>query len=113
MSNTRRIPVLLAAMFTLAFAVLSQAMFAVVTTNAHPVARVTERVDNSKRTVIHGHVPRVIAHSSDLGRLPGNTPMRHVLMVLKPSFEQDNELQRLIDQQHDKRTINHHQWLTP
>jgi hypothetical protein len=114
MRNARRIrPVFFVAMITLALALLSQAMFAEVTTNARPVARVTDRVDNSKRTVIHGHVARVITRSTDLGRLPGNTPMRHMMLVLKPSFEQDNELQKLIDQQQDKRTVNHHQWVTP
>ena len=113
MRNVCRIrPVLFAATFALA-ALLSQVVFAAVTTNAHPVARVTGRVDNSKRTILHGHVPPVISQSSDLGRLPENTPMRHMLLVLKPSFEQDSELKKLIDQQQDKRTINHHQWLTP
>jgi len=114
MRNTRRSrAVLCVAMFVPALASLSQVVYAAVTTNAHPVARVTERVDNSKRTVLHGHVPPVISRSSDLGRLPGNTPMRHMLLVLKPSFEQDNELKKLIDQQQDKRTVNHHQWLKP
>jgi hypothetical protein len=66
MRNIHRVLlVLFAAMFTLAV-LLSQVVFAAVTTNAHPVARVSDRVDNSKRTVIHGHVPRVITHSSIL-----------------------------------------------
>jgi trimeric autotransporter adhesin len=105
-------PVVFAAMFSLVI-LLSHTMFAAVHTNAQPVQRVTGRVDNSQRTVIHGHVPRIIQRSSDLGRLPGNTPMKHMMLVLKPSFEQENELQKLIDQQHDKRTLNHHQWITP
>jgi hypothetical protein len=114
MRNARRIrSVFFVAMFALALAFLSQTMFAAVHTSAHPVARVAERVDNSQRTVIRGHVPPVITRSWDLGRLPANTPMRHMMIVLKPSLEQENELQKLIDQQHDKRTINHHQWVTP
>src|SRR5277367_111544 len=114
MRIARRIrPVLVVAMFTLAFALLSPVVFAAVTTNAHPVARVTDRVDNSKRTEIRGHMPRVVTRSTDLGRLSSGTPMKHMMLVLKPSFEQEHELQTLIDQQHDKRTANHHQWITP
>jgi hypothetical protein len=88
-------------------------MFATVHTTAQPVPRVTQRVDNSQRTVLHGHVPRIVQSCSDLGRLPASTPMRHMMMVLKPSFEQENELQKVIDQQQDKRTANYRQWVTP
>jgi Pro-kumamolisin, activation domain/Bacterial Ig-like domain (group 3) len=112
-TTTRIRPVLFAALFFVLFSLVSQVMVAAVSTNAHPVARVTGRVDNSQRSVIRGHVPSVITRSTDLGRLPGDTQMRHMMLVLKASFEQENELQKLIDQQHDKRTVNHHQWLTP
>ena len=111
MSRIRQ--VVLAAVSSVLLVLLSQPLLATVHTAAQPVVRVTQRVDNSQRTVIHGQVPRIVQNSSDKGRLPANTPMRHMLLVLKPSFEQENELEKLIDQQHDKRTLNHHQWVTP
>jgi pro-kumamolisin-like protein/Big-like domain-containing protein len=114
MSNVRSLrPTLLVALFCLMLAALSQPVFATVHTTAHPEARIAGGIDNSQRTVIHGHVPRVIGSSTDLGRLPADTPMRHMMLVLKPTFEQDNELRKVINQQQDKRTANYHQWATP
>lgn len=105
--------VLFAVMFFAVMGVLSQTTFATVHTTAHAVARVNQAVDNSQRTVIHGHVPRIIGRSSDLGRLPAGTPMRHMMVVLKPSFDQETELRKIIDQQQDMRTATFHQWVQP
>jgi trimeric autotransporter adhesin len=114
MRNARRIGVALsAAIFALVIALSSQSMLAEVHTTAHPVQRVIGEVDNNQRTVLHGHVPPIIQSSVDQGRLRTDTPMRHMLMVLKPSFDQENELQKIIDQQQDKRTVNFRQWTTP
>jgi len=114
MRTARRIhPVLLAVLFSLLFVLLSQAMFATVLTSAHPVARVTRKVDNNNRIILHGHVPTAIQKATDLGRLPGNTPMKHVIMVLKADPEQEHQLRVVIDQQQDKNTANFHQWVTP
>ena len=106
-------PVLFVAMFTLALAALSQTMFAVVNTTAHPVARVTKKVDNTKRTTLYGHTPRVLDRAIDLGRVDPKTPTEHLILVLKSSPEQEREARRVIDEQQDKRTINFHQWMTP
>lgn len=115
MRNARRLyPVLFATiMFSLLFIVLSQAMFAAVMTNAHPVARVTKKIDSSKRTVLYGHVPGAVRRATDMGRLPGNTPMKHVIMVLQPDPDQEHQLRIAIDQQQDKKSANFHKWMTP
>ncbi|MFZ0314830.1 MAG: protease pro-enzyme activation domain-containing protein, partial [Candidatus Korobacteraceae bacterium] len=108
------------AMFSLAFFLFSQASFAAtVYTNAHPVARVTKPVNDGKRVVLHGHVPRVIANGSitgkaiDMGPIDPNTPLQGMRIVLQSSPEQSRELRRVIDEQQDKRTRNFHQWVTP
>ncbi len=80
------------AMFSLAFFLFSQALFAAtVYTNAHPVARVTKPVNDGKRVVLHGHVPRVIANGSitgkaiDMGPIDPNTPhARHADLSCSP-----------------------------
>lgn len=92
---------------------LSEAMFSTVITSAHPVQRVTKKVDNSNRTILYGHVPPAVQKAKDLGRLPGNTPMKHVIMVLRADPEQEHQLRIVIDQQQDKNTKNFHQWTTP
>src|SRR5277367_4564927 len=115
MRNARRLyPVLFATiLFSLLFVLMSQAMFANVMTNAHPVARVTKKIDSSKRTVLYGHVPGAVHRATDMGRLPGNTPMKHVIMVLQPDPEQEHQLRIAIDQQQDKKSANFHQWMKP
>ncbi len=116
MTHARRIrPVLFAfvAMFALLFVSLSQVVFAKITTTAHPEVRVTQKVDNSKRTTLYGHVSGAIRTATDLGRQEPSTPSPGMLMILKSSEDQKKEIRKVIDEQQDKRTANYHQWVTP
>jgi hypothetical protein len=114
MRNARPIRSLLFfAMFALTLAFLSQAMFAAVNTTAHPVVRVTKKVDNSKRTTLYGHTPRILQSAINIGRVDPTTLAEHLILVLKPSPEQEREARLVIDEQQDKRTLNFHQWMTP
>jgi len=101
------------AMFALLLASLSQVVFAKITTTARPEARVTKKVDNSKRTTLYGHVSAATRSATDLGRQEPSTPSPGMLMVLKSSEDQNHEIRRVIDEQQDKRTVNYHQWVTP
>ena len=110
-----RVPVRLFSIFV-AIVVLfsiSTTLFAEIHTTARPQVRVTARVDNSKRTALYGHVSGAIRMSKDMGRIDPNTPTGRMIMVLNSDDEQKRELRRVIDEQHDKRTANYHQWLTP
>ena len=113
MRNPRIRPVLFVTMFFMLLASLSQVMFARVTTNAHPEVRVTAKIDNAKRTVLHGHVSSALRSAIDMGRQDPRTPSPGMIMVLKSSEEQKREIRKVIDEQQDKRTANYHQWLTP
>ncbi|MFZ1918734.1 MAG: Ig-like domain repeat protein [Terriglobales bacterium] len=92
---------------------ISATTFAAIHTSAVPKARVTSRVDSSKRTTLHGHVPAAVRHGMDMGRVDPNTKVEHLIMVLKSDEEQKREIRRIIDEQQDKRTANYHQWVTP
>jgi hypothetical protein len=83
------------------------------TLNIHPTARVTQTVDNSKRSAIGGQTPPMIANGRDLGRLTAGTQFDHMIMVLQASPEQDHALMTLIDQQLDSGHANFHHWITP
>jgi len=48
-----------------------------------------------------------------MGRIDPNTPTGRVILVLNSDDEQKRELRRVIDEQHDKRTANYHQWVKP
>src|ERR1700759_5010352 len=63
------------------------------------VARVTEPVDSKKLATLPGHVLPVIARATDLGRVAKTSQMNHLIMVLKPTAEQEHSLQQLVDQQ--------------
>jgi hypothetical protein len=92
---------------------ISTTTFASVHTTAVPKVRVTQKVDNSKRATLYGHVPLAVRTATDLGRQEPNTPSPGMIMVLKSSEEQKHEIRRVIDEQQDKRTANYHQWVTP
>lgn len=114
MRNARPIrAVVFVAMLTLALALVSQAVFATVFTSAHPVARVTKKVDNSRRAILPGHVPAALRRATDLGRLDSTIQSNHMIMVLRSDEQQKREIRRIIDEQQDKRTANYHQWATP
>ncbi len=72
--------------FSLLFAV-STTTFAAIHTAAAPKARVTARVDNSKRTTLYGHVPVALRHAQNLGRVEPNKSAEHLIIVLKSDEE--------------------------
>jgi len=92
---------------------ISSTTFAAIHTSAVPKARVTSRVDSSKRTTLYGHVPAAVRHGMDMERVDPDTKVEHLIMVLKSDEEQKREVRRIIDEQQDKRTANYHQWVTP
>jgi hypothetical protein len=82
-------------------------------TTAVPVVRITAKVDDSKRVMVHGHVPGALRRAMDMGHLASSTPAQNMIMVLQSSEDQKRELRRVLDEQQDKQTANYHQWLTP
>jgi hypothetical protein len=92
---------------------ISTSTFAAIHTSAVPKVRITQKVDNSKRATLYGHVPGALRQAKDMGRLDPSTPTGRVFLVLNSDEEQKREIRRLIDEQQDKRTANYHQWVTP
>ncbi len=82
-------------------------------TNVMPKIRVTKTVDETRRTSLYGHVPAALHRATKLGRVDPATRAEHLIMTLKSSPEQEKEIRRVIDEQQDKRTGNHHQWMQP
>ena len=48
---------------------ISSTTFAAIHTSATPKARVTARVNDSKRTTLYGHVPSAVRPRMDIGRV--------------------------------------------
>ena len=78
-----------------------------------PTARIVDKIDNTKLTVLPGSHARVVDGLPDMGRASASTPLSHMMLVLKPTDEQEFALHSLLDQQQDKNHENYHQWMTP
>lgn len=82
-------------------------------TLANQEIRVTGKVNNTNRRMLHGHVPGALHTAQDKGRLAAETPAEHLVMVLQSSDAQKAELRRVLDEQQDSQSANYHQWVTP
>jgi subtilase family serine protease len=73
---------------------------------------ITQNVDESKLVTLAGNTRPEAKAKNDRGVVPASLLMNHMLLQLKRSPEQEQELQRFIDQLHDSASPNFHQWLT-
>jgi hypothetical protein len=78
-----------------------------------PRSRVVQAVDDARVTMLSGNTHPLARAEFDQGALADATPLRHIVVVLQRSPEQETALQRVIDQQQDKSSSTYHQWLTP
>jgi hypothetical protein len=74
---------------------------------------ITQPVDETQVTILHGNTHRLARPEFDLGTAPASLPMMRMLLVLKRSPEQEFALRKLLDDQQDKKSPNYHKWLTP
>ena len=56
--------------------------------------------------------PLLASDENVAGRIEGGRNLRRILLVLSPTAQQEAELQKLIDDQHDRRSPNYHHWLS-
>jgi len=76
-------------------------------------SQITQPVDESKLTVLHGNTHPLARLQFDKGAAPAALPMNHMQLVLRRSSEQQAELDQLVAEQQDKSSPNYHKWLTP
>jgi subtilase family serine protease len=76
-------------------------------------SRITERMDESVRTVLRGNTHPLARPQYDQGAVADGQPIRRMLLLLQRSPEQDAALKQLVDEQQSKSSPNYHQWLTP
>ena len=75
--------------------------------------RITQPVDETKLTILHGNTHPLARAQFDRGAAPYSLPMQHMQLVLKRSSEREAALETLMAQQQDKSSPNYHKWLTP
>lgn len=80
---------------------------------AHPTARITQKVDTASTLRLQGTHPAIVEQAAIGSRVAAGTALKHMMLVLSPSLDQELALQSLMDQQQDKNSPNFHKWLTP
>jgi len=74
---------------------------------------ITQAVDETKLTVLHGNTHPLARPELDQGAAPSSLPMQRMLLVLTRSAEQEAALQTLLQEQQDQSSPSFHKWLTP
>lgn len=76
-------------------------------------SRITQEINESQRTVLHGNTHPLARPQFDRGAAPADLAMDRMLLVLKRSPAQEAAVEKLIAEQQDKSSPNYHKWLTP
>ncbi|MFZ0481179.1 MAG: choice-of-anchor D domain-containing protein [Terriglobales bacterium] len=87
-------------------------LFAVAEAESSRHILITQNVDESKLVTLSGNTRPEAVAKYDRGRVADNLQMDHMLLQLRRSPEQEQELQLFIDQLTDKSSPSFHQWLT-
>jgi subtilase family serine protease len=74
---------------------------------------ITERIDSTRLHRLTGNTRPEANPANDAGAVPADLAMEHMLLQLKRASEQEQALQKRIDQMHDSASPNFHKWLTP
>src|SRR5580658_2007129 len=76
-------------------------------------SRITEPIDDTARVILPGSVPLKARLSDDQGLADPTLQIPFITLSMKPSAAQQADLDRLLDEQHDRSSSQYHQWLTP
>ena len=78
-----------------------------------PAARLQQPLDFSRMVAIPGSLHPLATAANDAGRLPGNTPMQHMMLFFSPTQQQQADLKQLLAAQQTPGSPQYHHWLTP
>jgi len=93
----------------------SLCLFVVVPTaqaESGPPALITQNIDEGKLTTLGGNTRPEAKAKYDRGLVADTLSMEHMLLQLKRSPEQEQELRQFIDELNDSSSRNFHHWLT-
>src|SRR5580658_921716 len=90
-----------------------RAQAAVQTAAAAPPPLITQSVDESQLTTLKGNTHPLARAEFELGSAATNLPMKRMLLVLKRGPDQEAALEKILDDQQNMGSPNHHKWLTP
>jgi hypothetical protein len=77
-------------------------------------ARITQAIDESKVVQLFGNTrPEARNRANDRGPVSDSFDADHIFLLLQRSPEQEEALDKLIDELNDRKSANFHHWLTP
>jgi len=76
-------------------------------------SRISQTVDNSKRTVLTGQMHPKAKAAYDQGRVTPALELTYVTLTLAPTASQQADLEKLLIAQQTKGSPNYQKWLTP
>src|SRR6202021_3674040 len=79
-------------------------------TNAEPTSRITQTVSDDVRITLVGSRPRRAKDAYDSGAAPANLTMGRMLLLLKPTSLQTDQLAEYLREFQDPARANHHHW---
>jgi hypothetical protein len=88
-----------------------QAQSPVAASSAQPL--ITQQVDNSVRTTLHGNVSPLVKTASDQGAADTSLQAPRIQLMLKRPADREAALRQYITDIHNKNSASYHKWLTP
>jgi subtilase family serine protease len=82
------------------------------TQSSRPQPRITAAISEQNLLKLPGNTRPEANKKNDRGAVPDSLRMEHMFLQLRRSPQQEQELDRYIDQLHDASSPNFHQWLT-
>jgi subtilase family serine protease len=80
---------------------------------AHPLSTIQERINESSRITLAGNTRPEATAKNDLGALDDATALPSMVMLLKQDPATLAAQKQYIDDLHNPKSANYHQWLTP
>lgn len=77
-----------------------------------PHALITEKIDETRYFALNGNTRPEATPQHDRGLVSDSLPLNHMLLQLRRSPEQEQQLARLMDDLHTPGSPSYHQWLT-
>jgi subtilase family serine protease len=74
---------------------------------------ITARTEENNRVTLRGNTRSEAIAANDRGRVADTTKLEHMFLLLQRAPEREQALVTMIDQLHDPKSPNFHQWLAP
>ncbi len=78
-----------------------------------PANRIVGPIDETQVVTLMDNVHPMARGEFEAGTLASETQLSHMMMLLQPSAQQQEELDALVQEQHNPKSPLYHQWLTP